>query len=96
MLPGAKVSEEIADDPRHPRPASTAPRPSRHTAFRDVDSMLDFVELVATETGLPVGIKSAVGNLEFWDELVELMADRQRGSTSSTSTAARAARARRR
>ena len=41
--------------------------------------MLDFVELVATETGLPVGIKSAVGNLEFWDHLVEAMAGGQRG-----------------
>ena len=47
--------------------------------FSDVDSMLDFVELLADETGLPVGIKSAVGNLEFWDQLVAEMAGRQRG-----------------
>ena len=32
--------------------------PSRHTAFTDEDSLLDFVELIADETGLPVGIKS--------------------------------------
>jgi glutamate synthase domain-containing protein 2 len=38
--------------------------------FNDVDSMLDFVELVAQETGLPVGIKSAVGNMDFWDDLI--------------------------
>ena len=44
--------------------------PSRHPVFHDVDSMLDFVELVAAATGLPVGIKSAVGNLDFWDDLV--------------------------
>ena len=43
--------------------------PPRHTEFYDVDSMLDWVELLATETGLPVGIKSAVGNLDFWEEL---------------------------
>ena len=31
--------------------------------------MLDFVELVADATGLPVGIKSAVGELGFWSQL---------------------------
>jgi glutamate synthase domain-containing protein 2 len=35
-----------------------------------VDSMLDFVESVAQATGLPVGIKSAVGNMDFWDDLI--------------------------
>ena len=78
MLPGAKVSEEIAEI-RGILPGVDCASPSRHTAFHDVDSMLDFVELVATETGLPVGIKSAVGNLEFWDRLVAEMADGQRG-----------------
>ena len=47
--------------------------------FHDVDSMLDFVELVADTTGLPVGIKSAVGNVEFWDHLVAEMAKGGRG-----------------
>ena len=78
MLPGAKVSQEIAEI-RGIEPGVDCASPSRHTAFHDVDSMLDFVELVATETGLPVGIKSAVGNLEFWDHLVEAMAGGQRG-----------------
>jgi glutamate synthase domain-containing protein 2 len=41
--------------------------------------MLDFVELIADATGVPVGIKSAVGNLDFWDHLIEQMADRRRG-----------------
>ena len=53
--------------------------PSRHRVFHDVDSMLDFVETVAEATGLPVGIKSAVGNMEFWDDLVRLMAEDARG-----------------
>ncbi|WP_030559751.1 glutamate synthase-related protein, partial [Streptomyces exfoliatus] len=53
--------------------------PSRHTAFHDVDSMLDFVELLASETGLPVGIKSAVGEMSFWQELALLMARGDRG-----------------
>ena len=41
--------------------------------------MLDFVELLASETGLPVGIKSAVGESEFWSELAQQMADSDRG-----------------
>ncbi|GAB2485070.1 hypothetical protein GCM10027030_19070 [Luteococcus sediminum] len=53
--------------------------PSRHTAFSSVDEMLDFGEMVADRTGLPVGIKSAVGEREFWDELAELVADGTRG-----------------
>ena len=78
MLPGAKVNAEIADIRDIPEGMDCA-SPSRHTAFHDVDSMLDFVEEVADATGLPVGIKSAVGDLDFWDELVELMSDRRRG-----------------
>ncbi len=78
MLPGAKVSREIADI-RGIEPGVDCASPSRHEAFGDVDSMLDFVELLADATGLPVGIKSAVGNLDFWDELVAAMADGQRG-----------------
>lgn len=73
MLPGAKVTPEIAAIRGIPVGQDCA-SPSRHQVFGDVDSMLDFVELVAAETGLPVGIKAAVGNLDFWDELVEHMA----------------------
>ncbi|CUR55575.1 putative glutamate synthase, large subunit [metagenome] len=78
MLPGEKVSAEIAEIRGIPVGQDCA-SPSRHQVFHDIDSMLDFVELVATETGLPVGIKSAVGHLEFWDHLVEAMLPRQRG-----------------
>ena len=42
--------------------------------------MLDFIERIADATGLPVGIKSAVGDLGFWRELAERDGhDRQRG-----------------
>ncbi len=78
MLPGAKVSDEIAEI-RGIEAGVDCASPSRHEVFGDVDSMLDFVELLADETGLPVGIKSAVGNMSFWDDLVELMSDGQRG-----------------
>ena len=50
--------------------------PAAHSAFRDADEMLDFIESIADETGLPVGIKSAVGDSTFWDDLAR--ADGQR------------------
>lgn len=78
MLPAAKVDRTIAEI-RGITEGVDCASPSRHTAFDDVDSMLDFVETVADATGLPVGIKSAVGNMHFWDTLVAQMAPRTRG-----------------
>ena len=78
MLPAAKINEEIATTrgiPQHEDCAS----PSRHTEFDDIDSMLDFVERIADATGLPVGIKSAVGESAFWEELAAAMVDGERG-----------------
>ncbi len=78
LLPAAKVSAEIAKT-RGVREGVDCISPSRHAEFSDADGLLDFVELLATETGLPVGIKSAVGDLTFWDDLTELMATTGRG-----------------
>lgn len=78
LLPAAKVTQEISEIRGIPMGQDCA-SPSRHTAFTDVDSLLDFVELIAGETGLPVGIKSAVGEMGFWDELTRRMASEDRG-----------------
>lgn len=78
LLPGAKVTPEIAAA-RGVRAGVDCVSPSRHAEFSDVDSMLDWVELLADETGLPVGIKSAVGDLDLWYELAALMARGDRG-----------------
>ena len=43
--------------------------PPRHAAFHDVDTLLDFVESLAELSGLPIGIKSAVGQMAFWEDL---------------------------
>ncbi len=77
-LPGAKVTSQIAEIRGIPM-GKDCISPSRHAEFSDVDSMLDWVEMVAGETGLPVGIKSAVGDQAFWEELVRLMARGDRG-----------------
>ena len=78
VLPGRKVSDEIAEI-RGIEPGVDCISPSRHAEFSDVDSMLDWVEMLAAETGLPVGIKSAVGDLSFWQDLVSQMSARDRG-----------------
>ncbi len=78
LLPAAKVSPEIAATRGVPV-AKDCVSPSRHAEFHDPDSLLDWAEMLAAETGLPVGIKSAVGDLEFWEELADLMASTGRG-----------------
>jgi glutamate synthase domain-containing protein 2 len=77
-LPGAKVSREIALTRGVPEGRDVI-SPSRHAEFETVDGLLDFVELIAAETGLPVTLKSAVGELSFWEELADLMARGDRG-----------------
>lgn len=78
VLPAAKVTEEVSEIRGIPM-GKDCISPSRHTAFHDIDSMLDFVERIADATGLPVGIKSAVGDLSFWNDLAEAMKDGTRG-----------------
>lgn len=73
VLPAAKVTAEIAAIRGIPQ-GKDCFSPSAHTAFHSADELLDFVEQIAEATGLPVGIKSAVGQLDFWEELAELMA----------------------
>ncbi len=68
LLPAAKVTPEIAKIRLIPI-GQDCVSPAAHTAFHDVDSLLDFIEKLADATGLPVGIKSAVGELAFWREL---------------------------
>jgi glutamate synthase domain-containing protein 2 len=78
VLPGKKVSAEIAMIRGVPQ-GQTVVSPGSHRAFKDIDQMLDFVEDLADASGLPVGIKSAVGQLEDWEELADRMANEDRG-----------------
>ena len=54
MLPGAKVTPEIAAIRGIPV-GEDCKSPAGHTAFHDVDGLLELVETIAAETGLPVG-----------------------------------------
>ncbi|NLY94219.1 MAG: FMN-binding glutamate synthase family protein [Myxococcales bacterium] len=78
VLPGVKVSADIAHARGVPEGIDCI-SPSTHSEFRDVSELLDFVERVAEATGLPVGIKSAVGQEAFWIELADRMASEARG-----------------
>jgi glutamate synthase domain-containing protein 2 len=73
LLPAAKVTEEIAAIRGVPAYRDCA-SPAAHTAFGDVDGMIELVERIAAATGLPVGVKSAVGDLAFWQTLADRMA----------------------
>ena len=78
VLPGAKVTAEISKIRGVPI-GQTVLSPAGHRAFSTVDELLDFVEQVADATGVPVGIQSAVGLLDFWAELADRMASEDRG-----------------
>lgn len=78
ILPGVKVTPEIAAI-RTISVGEDCISPAAHSAFSDADSLLDFVERLAEATGLPVGIKSAVGEQHFWQDLARLTATTHRG-----------------
>jgi len=73
LLPAVKVTAEIAAARGVPA-GEDCVSPPAHSAFSDVDGLIEFVELIAQDTGLPVGIKSAVGESGFWTTLTERMA----------------------
>ena len=77
VLPAAKITPEISRIRGIPM-GQDCLSPSSHSAFADVDAMLDFVEMLASESGLPVGIKSAVGQMHFWEDLAARMENTQR------------------
>lgn len=78
LLPGSKVTAEIARV-RGIHEGQDCASPAAHSAFDGVAGLIGFVEEIASATGLPVGIKAAVGQEAFWDELAAEMAATGRG-----------------
>jgi glutamate synthase domain-containing protein 2 len=72
VLPAAKITEEISEI-RHVPLGKDVLSPPTHSAFEGVEGLINFVEDIATATGLPVGIKAAIGKLDQWKELATLM-----------------------
>lgn len=72
VLPGKKITTEIAKI-RGVEVGKTVLSPPNHKAFSTIPELIEFIEAIANETGLPVGIKAAIGKLEQWEELADLM-----------------------
>ncbi|WP_299886292.1 FMN-binding glutamate synthase family protein [uncultured Lacinutrix sp.] len=72
VLPGAKITPEIAKI-RGVEIGKDVLSPPNHKAFSNVPELVDFIEAIAEKTGLPVGIKAAIGKLEQWEELANIM-----------------------
>ena len=64
ILPAKKVTKEISQIRGIPIYEACI-SPSSHTAFTSVDEMIDFIEKLADISGLPIGIKSAIGKIDF-------------------------------
>ena len=78
VLPGAKITKELAEI-RGVEVGKDVLSPPNHKAFSNVSEMVEFIESIAEETGLPVGIKAAIGKLEQWEELADIMKETGKG-----------------
>ena len=72
VLPGAKITKELAEI-RGVEVGKDVLSPATHKAFSNVAELMNLIESIANETGLPVGIKGAIGKLDQWEELADLM-----------------------
>lgn len=78
VLPASKITKEISEIRNVPLGKDVL-SPPFHSAFTDMRGLVDFIEDIAEATGLPVGIKSAVGKLDQWKELALIMTETNRG-----------------
>jgi len=70
VLPGAKVTEEIARIRGIPMGEDSI-SPNRHVDIGNMDQLLDQVASIRELTGRPVGVKTAIGGWEFINELCD-------------------------
>jgi len=78
VLPAAKISKEIAHI-RGVEMGKDVLSPPTHSAFGNTLELLELIEEIADKTGLPVGIKGAIGKLDMWEDLADLMLARGSG-----------------
>lgn len=75
MLPGAKVTEEIAGI-RGIRVGENAFSPNRHPDVRNNADLLNMVERVRNASGKPTGFKTVIGSPAVLDDLFREIVDR--------------------
>ena len=78
VLPGSKITHELAEI-RGVEVGKDVISPPTHKAFSNIPELLELIESIAEETGLPVGIKAAIGKIEQWEELADLMKKKGKG-----------------
>ena len=78
VLPATKITAEIAAIRNLPMGKDVL-SPAHHTAFSNIEELVVLIENIAEVTGLPVGIKSAVGKLVMWRQLVGIMKSTNKG-----------------
>lgn len=78
VLPSSKITKEISEI-RHVPMGKDVLSPPNHSAFNTIPELVEFVEAIAQETGLPVGIKAAIGKLGQWEELADYMKANNKG-----------------
>ncbi|MDP5231146.1 MAG: FMN-binding glutamate synthase family protein [Cellulophaga sp.] len=78
VLPGAKITPELAEI-RGVEVGKDVLSPATHKAFKSIPELLVLIEKIAEETGLPVGIKAAIGKLDQWEHLADLMVKTGKG-----------------
>ncbi|HFD92738.1 MAG TPA: FMN-binding glutamate synthase family protein [Gammaproteobacteria bacterium] len=80
ILPAIKVNEEVARIRGIPvRVASVSP--NRHVEVKVPDDLLDMIQRIREETGLPVGIKTVIGSAVYPRQLCEAIL--RRGADSA-------------
>ena len=78
MLPASKINKEIAEIRNIPL-GKDAISPAFHSEFKNIPELVNFIEDIANSTGLPTGIKSAIGKLDQWEELAAYMSKTGKG-----------------
>jgi len=78
VLPAAKITHEISEI-RGVVMGKDVLSPATHSAFNSVSELMQLIEDIAEQTGLPVGIKGAIGKLDQWEELAKLMSQTGKG-----------------
>ncbi len=72
ILPGEKVSQEIADI-RGLKVGQDGISPNRHPEIDDFGDLLDMIGHIREVTGKPVGFKTVIGSSDAWEDLFELI-----------------------
>ena len=75
ILPGAKVTEEIAGIRGIPA-GSDSISPNRHPEINSIDDLLDMIDYIRKVTGKPVGYKAVVGAYGWLDDLMDKIHER--------------------